>query len=329
MKRILYLALSILLFLPRLTARDQEVLWLSNLPPDERQREIRASGMHKLSSISAGRGQVQIVQWVRKGNNVLNADYVLNSEIPDAEFYCYSPHGELQTCGVDSTKTFKEPGFRNPVEGYYNLYMIQKNVRNDTLFVQIAKAELLNHACRNGHKDVDEKILPHIYPEKIPLEITRSRIRLENLHFFVSSGDKLTFELTRFSEPLKDALVTFSTHHGWQKTIRSNLEGEAEVQLIQDYFTPWKEVDNRKIYHYLAVAEYTEEQGGEYKGQGYRYTHYTATLSDGYYPSKIMYSSLSWALGLFLLFSLLIGGGVAFYRRRRTRIYKELKWTKA
>ena len=227
MKRILYLALIILAFLPSLTARDQEALWLSNLPPDERQKEIRANGMHKLSSISAGRGQVKIVQWLRKGNNVLNADYVSNSEFPDAEFYCYSPHGELQTCGVDSAKTYKEPGFSNPVEGYYNLYMIQKDVRNDTLFVQIAKAELLNHACRNGHKSVDEKIRPHIYPEMIPLEITRSRIRLENLHFFVSSGDKLTFELSRFSEPLKDVPLTFITHHGWQKTISSNREGKA------------------------------------------------------------------------------------------------------
>jgi len=327
MRRILFLVLSLLLFLSGLTGQDPEVLWLSNLPPDERQGEIRASGMHKLSSTSAGRRQVKVVQWVRNGNNVLHADYVLNSELPDAEFYCFTPLGELQSCGVDSSSTYLEPGFSNLVEGYYNLYLIQKEVRNDTLFVQIAKAELLNHACRNGHKDVDKKIRPRIYPELIPLEITRSRSRLENLHFFVSSGDKLSYEVSWLSEPMAEVPVTFNTHHGWQKTIMSNQEGEAEIQLIQDYFTPWEELDNRKIYHYLAVAEYTEERGGEYKGQTYEYTHYTATLSDGYYPSKIMYSSLSWALGLFLFFSLLIGGGVALYRKRRTRLYRELEWT--
>jgi len=321
MKRILYLALSILIFLPRLTARDQEVLWLSNLPPDDRQGKIKASGMHKLSSISAGRGQVKIVQWLRNGTNVLNANYVLNSEFPDAEIYCYAPQGELQACRVDSSKTYKEPGFSNPVEGYYNLYIIQRSIRNDTLFVQVAKAELLNHSCRNGHKNEDEKRRSHIHPEKIPMEITRSRNRLENLHFFVSSGDKVRYKITRFSEPLANASVTFFSHHGWQKNLLSNEEGEAVVELIQDYFTSWEEIDNRKIYHYLAVAEYTEEEGGEFQGESYRYTHYVTTLSDGYYPSKVMYSSLSWALGLFLFFSLLIGGGVIFYRKRRMREY--------
>jgi len=329
MKRILLLALSLLLFIPGLNGQNPEVLWLSNLPPDERQREIRTSGMHKLSSISAGRRQVKIVQWVRNGNNVLHADYMLNTELPDAEFFCYTPHGELQSCRVDSSKIYLEPGFSNPVEGYYNLYMIHKDVRNDTLFVQIAKAELLNHACRNGHKDVDEKIRPRIYPELIPLEITRRRTRLENLHFFVSSGDKLIYEVSWLSKPLMNAPVTFNTHHGWQKTILSNQEGMAELQLIQDYFTPWEELESRKIYHYLAVAEYTEEKKGEYEGKSYRYTHYTTTLSDGYYPSKIMYSSLSWALGLSLFFSLLIVGGVILYRRRRTRVYRELDWANA
>jgi len=325
MKKGLLLQLSIFLFLSNLCAQGREVFWLSNLPPAERQKEIVASGMHKLSSINAGRGKVKIVQWVTKGNSVLNSTYLLSSEYPDVEFYCYTPHGDLQACQVDSTQSFKEISFSNQIEGYYNLYLIQKEIRNDTLFIQTAKAELLNHSCRNGHKDVNNKIKPRIYPEMIPLEITRTRTRLENLHFFVSSGDKIRYKISKSSEPLMNATVTFNTHLGWQKTIKSNPEGEAVLQVIQDYFTPWQDIDNRNIYNYLVVAEYTSQERGNYKGEPYEYIHYSTTLSDGYYPSKVMYASLSWALGIFLLFSLLMGGGIAYYRKRRVRVYREIR----
>ena len=282
-----------------------------------------------ISGVSAGKGNVKLVQWICHGKQVLNSNYVLNSEHLDAEFYCYSPLGDLQACGIDSSIVFKEISFGNQIEGYYNLYLIQKSVRNDTLFVQAAKAELLNHSCRNGHKDVDKKIMSQIHPETIPIEITRTRTRLENLHFFVSSGDKIRYQVSSSSEPLVNASVTFNTHQGWQKTVKSNAEGEAVLQVIQDYFTPWEEIDNRNIYNYLVVAEYTGEEGGTYQGQSYRYTHYTATLSDGYYPSKLMYSSLSWALGIFLFVSLLIGGGVAYHRKRRRKVYREIQLTNA
>ena len=178
-------------------------------------------------------------------------------------------------------------------------------------------------------KDVDKKIRPHIHPDNIPIEITRSRTRLENLHFFVSSGDNISYKVTKSSDPLDNASVTFNTQQGWKKTVRSNADGEAVLQVIQDYFTPWEELDNRNIYNYLVVAEYTGEEGGTYKGQSYRYTHYTATLSDGYRPSKVMYSSLSWALGIFLIVSLLIGGGVVFHRKRRIKVYREIQLTNA
>ncbi len=321
MKTKLFTFIGIWIFLTNTTCWGQELLWLSNVPPEERQEEIKANGMHKLSSISAGRGKVKLVQWARLGSSVLNAGYALNSELADTELYCYSPGGELQECRVDSALNHVEIGFGNPEEGYYNLYMVQKHVRNDTLLVRVAKAELLNHSCRNGHKHEDKKRRSHIHPDKIPIELTRKRNRLENLHFFVSSGDEILYSLTGSSGPLVNASLTFYSHHGWQRHFRSNEEGEAVVELIQDYFTPWGEIDNRKIYHYLAMAEYTEEREGEFKGQSYRYTHYVTTLSDGYYPSKVMYSSLSWGLGLFLIFSILIGGGVAIYRKRKMRSY--------
>ena len=151
------------------------------------------------------------------------------------------------------------------------MYLIHKEIRNDTLFIQTAKAELLNHSCRNGHEDVDEKIKPQIYPGEIPMEITRRRSRFENLHFFVSSGDELCYRVSKSSEPLMDASVTFNTHLGWQKTIHSNQEGEAFLQVIQDYFTPWQEIDNRNIYNYLVIAEYTSNESGNYNGEPYKY----------------------------------------------------------
>ncbi len=309
------------------SAHGSEVLWLTNIPPGERQKEITASGMHKLSSIKAGRGKVRIVQWVTRGNNVLSSAYILNSELPEAEIYCYTPEGDLQECNVDSTKHFKELSFNNPLEGYYNLYLIRKEVRNDTLFILTAKAELLNHSCRNGHKDVDEKIQSGDHHEKIPMDIVRKRTRLENLHFFVASGDRISFRVSKSSKPLMDASVTFVTHQGWEKTVKTNRKGEAEIQVIQDYFSPWQDINNRNIYNYLIIADYTSQEKGSFMGESYKHIHYTTSLSDGYYPSKVMYSSLSWALGLFLLCSLIAGGGVVYYRNKRSRVYREIRIT--
>ena len=51
-------------------------------------------------------------------------------------------------------------------EGFYNIYVIEKYVRNDTLFVLIAKAERLHHKCRAGHKGIRKKLPPKTFPQK-------------------------------------------------------------------------------------------------------------------------------------------------------------------
>jgi len=325
MEKFLVLILYFMVIGSNFSVFGSKILWLSNIPPAERQKEISTNGMHKLSSLNIGRGKVKIVQWVTIGENVFNSTYLKNSESRDNTIYCFTPHGDAQDCFMDSSKIYQELTFSNPIEGYYNLYLVKKKIRNDTLFIRTAKAELLNHSCRNGHKDVDKKILPRIYPEVIPLEITRQRNRLENLHFFMASGDKVCYKVYKSSKPLKDASITFISNQGWKKTVKSNDKGEAVIQVIQDYFSAWQDIDNRNIYTYLLLVEYTSEEQGIYKGESYGHTHYITSLSDGYYPSKVMYSSLSWALGLFLLCSIIAGGGVVYYRKRRTRIYREIR----
>jgi len=162
-------------------------------------------------------------------------------------------------------------------EGYYNGYLILKQVSNDTLYVNIAKAEMLNHSCRNGHKNVRKKIGPNVYSETIPAEIVRKRNSSENFHYFALSGDKIDYQFLLDGKPVENARLSFNTQTGWQKILLTDENGISTFQILQDYFSSWQELNNRKVYDYVIFGEITLPETGNYKGEDYSYVHYTTS----------------------------------------------------
>ena len=330
-KRIKYSRLKIILingFLIVITLIQpllaQEVLWFSNTPP-KHEKKITTSGMHRLSAIKGKRGRSSVIQWLRKGNSVENAVY---SEIVDEEnfeFYLFSPTQKK----IESEFTTKHISsffmYSSKEEGYYNGYFISKKVIGDTLQVIIAKSEMLNHSCRNGHKNISRIIDPFIYPETIPVEIIRKREFTEDFHYFATSSDEVAYTLLLNGKPVEDANLTLITQTDWRKTLKTNRDGNCTFQLIQDYFSPWKELDNRKIYYYLMYGEITVQEKGIYNEKEYSNVHYVTSLSDGYRPAKTMYTSMFWALALFILTIVITVVGIFIYRLKRSKVYKEIK----
>ena len=304
-------------------------VWLSNVPPATLKKQVSSYGMHRLCTLKGHRGRggpIRVIQWVRQGESVEGAHYV---HLPDSINACacvFSPKHEQPEARIMNIKGKSVVEYVDNEEGYWNLYLVLKRMSSDTLYIDVAKAELLSHSCRNGHPNVRKAVLPRIYPDKIPFEIVRERWLNENFHFFIASGDRFTYKPLFKGKPVSGIPVVLSTEKGWMNKKITNTKGEVTFQFIQDYFTRWSEIRGRKIYAYLIYSEFTKKTSGNYKGKTYHYIHYSTSMSDGYFPSRTMYLSMVWGLVIFIISLVVISVGVFVYRERRKKPYKEYQF---
>lgn len=296
-------------------------IWFSNKPPSDDKRSA-PNGMHGLSAVRGKRGMMFIKQWLRDGYNPHTSKYISLTDTNNFEFYIYSPKGKGDVGEFNNNCL----SYASKEEGYYNGYMVLKYVSNDTLYVDIAKAEMLNHSCRNGHVNERKKIGPDIYPKTIPAEIIRKRNSTEDFHYFASSGDKIDYQFIIDGKPVEGATLAFNTQKGWQKVLFTNEDGISTFQIIQDYFSSWQELNSRKIYYYVIFGKATITQNGIYDGHNYSFIKYTTSLSDGYRPAKTMYMSMFWAFVIFTLTVILTIGGIFIYKIKRNKVYKEVRF---
>ena len=311
----------LILFLFFQTLGAQNNIWFSNKPPPDDKRSS-PSGMHGLSSVKGKRGTSSVVQYLRQGTHPIMANYIQLTDTDKFDFHLYSPTGN------DSVGQFKGSYliYASKEEGYYNGYLILKHVSNDTLYVNIAKAEMLNHSCRNGHINVQKLKVPDIYPETIPAEIIRKRTLSENYHYFASSGDEIDYQFLINGVPFEGGRLIFNTQTGWQKVLITDENGISTFQILQDYFSPWQELNNRKVYDYVIFGEMIIPEKGNYKGHNYSYINYTTSLSDGYRPAKTMYMSMFWALVVFMITVIISVVGIFIYKLNRNKTYKEVRF---
>jgi len=67
------------------------------------------------------------------------------------------------------------------------------------------------------------------------------------------AGDILRFQVLKDGKPLPNARVTLKTQFGWQKRTRTDEEGIAKIQLIQDYLPEWKKFNKRFRENFIVV----------------------------------------------------------------------------
>ncbi|MCF6242426.1 MAG: hypothetical protein L3J74_13890 [Bacteroidales bacterium] len=333
----------------------QEIIWLSNTPPASMKDNVRASGMHRLSALKKGDTKkkkvyktnadstkkfkrkkkkssyssygavTNYVQWIRKGNSIQKPAYICIDDSTDYQLKLISPTGNEEKIELVKSKNCYLK-FELNEEGYYNAYLIIKKAIGDTLYINIAKAELLSHSCRNGHhKKLEARPVMH-YPEITEFEIIRERHPWEDFHYFSSSGEKESYKAFYKDKVAENVKITLYTEKGWSKTMHTDKNGKVNVQFLQDYFSKWQELNKRKIHYYMLAAEYTVQDTNEYKGKTYPYVHYTLTMSDGYRPARTMYTSMVWGLIVFLTVTIVSIAGIFIYKERRKKPYKELKF---
>lgn len=320
LKRRISIIFLLLCFVIKLDA--SEVIWLSGTPPKNVEKKIQKIGMQKLSGFRGKRGKETLILWVRSGTDLLESEYLNSSLTEKPEVFVFSPDKKLIKAELSAGRMGFALTYDGSMEGFYNIYIIERFVHGDTLYVQIAKAEELSHKCRNGHKGIRPKMPPHSFTDNIPFEIIRKRIPKEDFHTFLASGDEVTFKLLLNGEAVKNANVHITTQKQWAKSIHTNSDGEITFQILGDYFSKWKELNKKEIYKFLLKADYTAIEEGVYNKQAYKNIHYTCTMTEDYIPSETVYKSYVWALAVFVFVVTFLSLLVYLNRKRKRRIYR-------
>ncbi len=293
-----------------------QTYWLSDIAPTKEQaKKMRPS--HGGMVIRGKQGYSKKL-WLRKGDEIANSVYVEQSNAP---LILVDPDASQVELAF-SNKGYADITFKMKNEGYYNLFMIDKQVKDGVLQERVIKNESLNHSCRAGHDHVKEMV-PPLYFEGTSFDIIRERFSKESFHLRMGSGDIISYKIMLNGEPVSGATVTVVTQKGWSKTLKTSSEGLASFEMIRDYYPPWHEFNKRNMETFLVIAEYDSIESGMYQGESYDSIHYKATMAGNYYPSTRDYKSYLYGLlvGLFGLTAAIFF--IYFHRKRRANMYKE------
>ncbi len=314
-------SIILLLFMSSYVCFAQENIWLSGDPPPQAKHKLRPSGMQHYMAFRNNRGQEKLILWPRNGETPKGSSY-LDSFNTEPKIFVVSPAGDLLEYDLSSSDKGFALTYAFDLEGYHNIYLLWKEVRDETLFVHVAKAERLNHKCQNGHRSISGKIKVKSFPEIVPFEIIRNRFKpTEDFHLILASGNVASFSALENNEAIENVEFIFVTEKGWSKTVNANEKGIAEFQIPEDYFSKMKELNKDETYHFLLTAKYSNSTSGEYQGKAYSKISYVCTYAGDYEPSPSLYKSSFWPIIIILFSTLAIGSFIFYSRRKRRRFY--------
>ncbi|WP_373035916.1 nitrous oxide reductase accessory protein NosL [Sulfurimonas sp.] len=242
-----------------------------------------------------------------------------------AELYLLDAN--LQTTKLTQSKEdgCKSVSFKMPHNGYYNLFYVDKSVKDDTLYSKTAKFEYLRFNHSNDAVYDNEKMSAHSVKEA-PFDILRLREEGETFYHRLYSGENIRLKVLLNSKPVQGATLTLSTKTGWSKSVKTDKNGIAVFRLIQDYFPEWNKFDRRHKNEFLLTATYTQDAKGTHDDKEYEKIKYLSTYTSLYYPGDSSYKSYAYGLLAVTATAILSGFIIYWFRRRREKPFKEVRF---
>ena len=248
----------------------------------------------------------------------------------NAETFLMRPDGTMGEARLVKEKGQVKVVFENtmgdgPGHGANNVYVVDRQVKDGTLYVRTAKWINIHHSCGWGHdyRYDEERTIPKSLDD-IPLEVTFDKLWSGNLHASVLSGDRLGIEALHYGKPAVGAKISVTTEQKWTKRMRTDDAGKTSFRLIEDYFSDdWKKFKRRNAGAFTVVARFDKDESGEYNGQKYDKVSMVTSFHWKYNPALKGY--MSYSAGLYAgIFTIGIGGlGIFYHRQRKKKPMKE------
>ncbi|MBM4207485.1 MAG: DUF4198 domain-containing protein [Gammaproteobacteria bacterium] len=201
-------------------------LWFTDQPADRRLLKDLHNSHGGLVSIE---NDVYVKQlWLQQGAGLHDSGL---QQAQGGKFHLLDAGGNLMEPVLEP----EGMRFKMPDEGFYNAYYTEQVLANQVLNIATAKAEVLKHNCRLGHNYDRALVNPHQW-DAAPLDIIRLRLPEEDFHTRIQSGNTLKFRVLHLGKPASGATVKLETEKGWSKTTRTDEQGMARFQIIQDSF---------------------------------------------------------------------------------------------
>jgi hypothetical protein len=226
----------------------------------------------------------------------------------DGKFYVTNVSGEFINPKIKSKKGCTCVTFEVPTSGYYTLYYVQKT---DGM-VNVAKYDYKRFNHGGDEVFSKDKILPRVIKEA-PFDILRLRDNEDSFYYSLHTGDIVKFKVLKDGKPVRGARVTLKTQLGWQKSARTDKDGIAKLELIQDYNPKWEKFNKRFREKFIVTASYKDKDG-----------KYKASYTGVYRPSRDSYQSYAYALVISIILLLLLSLGVFAYRYKVQKPFKEV-----
>ncbi|MDF1615064.1 hypothetical protein [Desulfurivibrio dismutans] len=334
---LLFASLLALLLLPGVAksavAGELDHLRLTLAPPATATTEAEAGDEEECleghADHGGGRGGRE-VQLESEHRPVPRRTYHLNHYRRGAEVNAYvrRPDGAViepeLILGASPRVSFSTPPGDGPTHGAHNVYVVERGVEDEVLQVRVAKWITMHHSCRWGHNGkFDPELTNPQSLDTIPFEIVVDDLWNRNFHAAVTSGDNLRITVLSYGEPVAGAEVTLTSEQGWRKTVTSDEQGVAHIQLVRDYYPSlWQDFRRSHRGPFEVSARWQADKSGQFRGQAYSMVSYRATHPWVYSPPVREYSSYGYGLLLAAAMMVVGGAGVYLHRERRRRPYR-------
>ncbi len=273
--------------------------------------------------------------WIESGSRGKEGLFIKSGTFPKgraasasagAEAYAMDMEYHIETIDINGSEIV----FEAPQTGKYYIYLLQRQIKNDTLHVTLSKTRTYSHTADLGStlvKEIRGKSESHLGLKPapgIPFEIIMHKPeKHHHINCCLYSGDTARFELYFEGALQREIPLHVTTQFGWSKRAEPDSEGIISFEIPRDHYEDTT-VDKRFREKMLLEADYEVERNGTFEGLPYSKIRYSMSMPLTFYTAPLEYASKLPAfltvIGVMLVFSL----GAYYVRRRRRRDHKEI-----